>query len=682
MLQAAPITDATFHPLGRRQHGIYRVKHWLAAVLAVFIFLGIANAKADQLSADDEKIYRQAFIAAGKGRYDLALATAGQARDRLPAKVLQWQAFLQPNSGASFTDITAFMAANPDWPLLSVLERRAEEALAGTPDTVLISWFAQHPPMTTDGVIAYAKALQAGGDPEKTARVVRAAWAGVSFTQTQEQDFLTAFQTLLTDADETRRLDRLLWEHQDEAAGRQIQRVPADLQRLAEARLALAADTPAAEAALERVPSALAGDPGLTLERIRYLRRHDREDEALALLAAAAQGAAGEPGRPDQWWTERAILVRRLLQKNRNAEAYDAARAHGLTSGTAFADAEWLSGWIALRFLGDDVAAMAHFSRMYDRVGTPQSRSRAAYWAGRAADAMGHDGESTHWYALAAGHVTTFYGQLAAWRLNPGQLWPLPPPPTPTAEDTDRFEQQELVRAARLLGQLQQGDLIRPLLLRVGDTAGTPGLRTLTAGLAASLGRPDVAVAIAKRLERDGTPLITAGYPIPRVKAPDAPERALVMGVIRQESAFQEDVISPVGARGLMQLMPATAQRVAKGLNLPSARKDTLTDALTTNPGLNVTLGSAYLNGLLSDFDGSYILAVASYNAGPNRVRKWIRDMGDPRGKDADPIDWIESIPYPETRNYVQRVLEGAQIYRRRLGVDDVDLSLASDLKR
>jgi soluble lytic murein transglycosylase len=448
--------------------------------------------------------------------------------------------------------------------------------------------------------------------------------------------------------------------------------------QFAQARLALDSDAPNAESLAANLPERFKNDPGLIYELIRYRRQHDLDDQAIPLFSHPA----ADKVRPELWWTERAVLARRALSQGRLSVAYEIAHRHGQQNGTIFADAEWLSGWIALRFLGNRELALEHFSRMYQHVTSVQSKARAAYWAGRALEALEREDESARWYTLAAVHITTFYGQLAAERLGLDQRQPLPIDPQPTPLDIETFDHHELVLAARMLGEIKETDLIRPFLFHVGDQTNSPGLRILAANLASALNRADVAVSIAKRSERDGLPMIATGYPVPRLETPGTPERALLLGLIRQESAFYDQAVSPVGARGLMQLMPTTAAKVAKAMNVAFPKTDALTNALTEDPGLNVKLGASYLGNLLSDFNGSYVLSVASYNAGPSRVKKWIRDIGDPRKRDVDAVDWIESIPFSETRNYVQRVLEGVQIYRRRLGTTDPTLSLEADIKR
>jgi soluble lytic murein transglycosylase len=491
----------------------------------------------------------------------------------------------------------------------------------------------------------------------------------------QERLFLNNFEDLIRDEDDVARLDRLLWDHQDNAVRQQMNRVDADHKLLAQARMAFDNEASNAESLARHLPASVKDDPGLIYEWVHYLRNRDDDDAAIQLL----RDPAHDQGRPELWWTERAVLARRALQKGNISIAYDLAQNHGQTDGAGFAEAEWLSGWIALRFLSDATQGLDHFSRMYDHVATPQSRSRAAYWAGRACEVLGQGDEAVRWFNLAAQNVTTFYGQLAVGHIHQDQLWALPPDPKPTPADVAHFERQEMTQVAHMLGEIKETDLVRPFMLKAVELAESPGERELAANLAAKLGRADIAVTVAKQSERQGVPLIQSGYPM-LPSATEKPEHALVLGLIRQESAFHFDAVSSAGAMGLMQLMPQTAAKVAKALKVVFRRKDNLNAQLTKNPALNVKLGSAYLGDLLNDFNGSYVLSVAAYNAGPARVRRWVKDMGDPRTAEVDPVDWIESIPFSETRNYVERVLEGTQIYRRKLGAASTQID--RDIKR
>ncbi len=645
----------------------------VALALAVALAAPAASSHANLLSPADEKLYREAFAQAEREDFSAARNKAAAAQDQSLAKVLHWMELTGPGADVTFAEITAFIRGNPDWPRMSTLRRRAEEAITvATPADALLAWFPTHSPTTADGKTAYGGALLTQGDRERGVAVLRDAWVNENFGVLQERQFLARYGEHLRQDDHVARLDRLLWERRDEAAQRMILKVPMDHRLLAQARLALFKDEPGVEAAIDKVPRALADNPGLIFERVRWRRQRDLDDSAIALLASPA----ADKVRPEMWWTERAILARRALQRGHITQAYDLARQHGLEEdGRALADAEWLAGWIALRYLNDEAAALRHFKTMFDGVATPISRARGAYWAGRAAEAMKDAKRAKGWYENAAGHVTTYYGQLAAARLSKDHEWPLPSDPLASAKDIEAFEKHELTRVVRMLGEIGVAEAIGPFVMRLNDIAETPGQRALAANLATSQGRPDLAVSIARRADREGVTLIASGYPVPSIEI-QSPEKALVFALIRQESGFHQRAISSAGARGLMQLMPATAKQVAQGLNVGYSPEQ------LHDPAYNVRLGSAYLGKVLGSFNGSYVLSLAAYNAGPSRVREWIREYGDPRNPEVDPIDWIENIPFSETRNYVQRVLESVQVYRRRLGATDFARSLDRDLRR
>jgi soluble lytic murein transglycosylase len=306
----------------------------------------------------------------------------------------------------------------------------------------------------------------------------------------------------------------------------------------------------------------------------------------------------------------------------------------------------------------------------------PISVARGAYWAGRAAEAKG-DPASTRWYTAAAKHQATYYGQLAAFRMGNSAPPKLVPEPTPSKQEIAAFDKKEIVRAARMLDQLGERDRMKPFVLRLSDLAKSPTEHALAARLAEEMGRLDLSVSLAKRASYVGVPLMQHGYPVLQMDRGGLAEKPLVLAMTRQESAFDVAAVSRAGARGLMQLMPTTAKEVAKQQGLPYNA-----DRLLSDPTYNLTLGRAFLDGLLERFSGSYVLSVAAYNAGPARVWQWVQQFGDPREPNVDVIDWIELIPFNETRSYVQRVLENLQVYRVRLGDTQLAFSLHEDLRR
>ncbi len=646
----------------------------LAPVLLVAAALlgGCAADATAQVPASEHKLYQQVFGALRHDRYGEAEQLAMQSKNRLLAKLVRWNTYVSPRSGASFEEITSFMESSADWPLMSQLQRRAEESItAATPNDRILAWFKDHEPVTVDGGMAHARALLAAGRQDQAVRVIRSTWVEGGFGVMQERQFLTLFSDYLSPEDHWNRLDRLLWDKQDGPSGRMLLKVDSAHRALAQARLALQDGKSNPEPLLAAVPKELRDDPGLIYDRVRWRRQKDQDEDAIELLSHPARNQV----RPELWWQERAILARRALQKGLVSRAYQVAADHALDARAAqYGDAEFMAGWVALRFLDDRETAAAHFQRMWDAVSTPLSKSRAAYWSGRAAEMLGQGSVARSWYTQGARYLTAYYGQLSASRLD-DHHWPLPADPQPTADDVKRFDNRELVRVIRILLDMGETENLRAFFIRLNDTAQTPGERALVGKLALEGGRDDLAVTVARRADRDSVFLVGAGWPVPPIAADEGPEKALVLALIRQESGFITDAQSPVGARGLMQLMPATAEKLAKSLKVK------FNAAKLDDPDFNVRLGRAYLSDLLSDFDGSYILTLVGYNAGPSRARRWIKEYGDPRDPNVDVIDWIEMIPFTETRNYVQRVMESVSIYRRKL--DKVSgVSFEQELKR
>jgi soluble lytic murein transglycosylase len=630
----------------------------LGVIGALFLAVLAGPAVAERLSENDLKEYRTAFKAIDAGRWDVALKHAARPSNPIPAKAVRWLYLQSANSGASFQEIRDFVAQNRGWPRLERLTLRAEQAMSeALEDREILSWFRDNPPQTGDGFLLYAAALERAGMDKMLDAQLRRVWREVDMPGATEQEIRRAYRKRLALEDELFRLERLLWEGKTGAALRQARRVPDAYRRLAEARVKLRQQSGGVDGAIARVPPNLQNDPGLTYERLRWRRKKGRFDGALELLSDPDMQVA----HPDLWWRERAILARDILEEGDPELAYEVASNHRATSGAPFAEAEWFSGWVALRFLNDPQRAFPHFRDMYMGVGFPVSRSRAAYWAGRAAEAAGESTIALEWYGVAAKHTASFYGQVAAMKLPPTAR---PVPITRNAIPDDRrraFEASELTRVTRLLGQIGADDTVRTLIRHLSTQYRDPAFLALTAELATEIDRIDLAV-LASRQAIKSNAIVLAGYPQLPVTTSRIRDLSIVHGLIRQESGFDIDAISRAGARGLMQLMPATAETVSRWERV-SYRKA----ALTSDINYNVQLGSAYLADLLEKFDGVLPMALAGYNAGPHRVTQWIERFGDPRGMTfEETLDWMESIPFHETRDYVQRVLENVTVYRQR----------------
>jgi soluble lytic murein transglycosylase len=626
------------------------------------------------LSDRDKNFYKHALDAVKKRRWRRAQRLADRGENPVPAKIVSWLYYIEPDARPPFEDVAAFIEANPHWPGQRALRRTAEAALDDQiEDDRALTWLGEYPPVSGAGRVRLAEALMRTGWPDVGTAWLRHAWIMDDFPARREGAIRKRHRKLLTREDYEARLDRLLWDGRRRAARRMLRRVSKAHRALAEARLRLMERAGSVDGAIARVPAELQSHPGLVYERLRWRRRKGFDDKARELLFDPPDDVV----RPRAWWTERGIQVRKALLAGHVTDAYKLSRDHAQTAGFAYAEAEWLAGWVALRFLRDVDDAYDHFKRMYEAVRLPISRARGAYWAGRAAERRGDRTAARSWYEAAARHRTVFYGQLAAQQLQATVMLSLAPTPEPNAAEAAAFEKRELVQAARLLAELGERQRLRPFIMALNAEARTPVEHGLVGRLASQLGRPDLAVRSAKRSVRQGVIMPEYGYPVIGIGARARVEPALLLALSRQESEFNPKAVSRAGARGLMQLMPATAKLMARQLKMRYAKSRLLDD-----PVYNATLGSAFLADLIKRYNGSYVLALAAYNAGPSRVKRWLRDYGDPRIGEIDIIDWIELIPFNETRNYVQRVLEALQVYRLRLNGATVVLGLDQDLKR
>jgi soluble lytic murein transglycosylase len=598
----------------------------------------------------------------------------GSIEHPLLKQALVWQRYTSRNSGTTFYEILRFIEEKPTWPSQRRLRQRAEEAMTANIDPKhVLAWFKDQAPITSDGGIRLGAALLKLSKKPAAIKVLRRTWVNENFGARQERQFYKRYRRYLTRQDHIDRLERLLWKGRYYPVRRMFQKVNKDHRALAFARITLRRYRGAFDRAISNVPPKLLNDPGLVFERMRWRRRKGRDLDARKLLDNLPENLS----HPERWWAEKAILVRRALRAGHVSEAYRMANNHGLKSGAPFAEAEWLAGWIALRFLKESKPALKHFDALYNAAKYPISRARGAYWAGRAAEDSKNTELTAAWYNKAAAYPLTYYGQLAAAKVNGDEPINLPNLPTKGAEEANKFEADELVRVVRVLAKAEMFDLLRPFIKTLNKDGSSAHWRADVAILARESGRPDLAVYTAKQAYRAGITLTEEGYPVLPISKKPKMEMALLHALIRQESSFNIKAVSHAGARGLMQIMPATAKRVAKQHKFPYLRR-----RLTTDTSYNLKLGQAYLAGLLEQFKGSYVLSLAAYNAGPSRANRWVKRNGDPRDKSVDAIDWVEMIPFTETRNYVQRVIANLHVYRTRLNQTEIAFNPEGDLRR
>lgn len=610
------------------------------------------------------------FVRANQwGRAEAAVADAA---DPVARKLVTFYRLLDPGS-ATPDEIAAFLAANPAWPNRALLARRRQQAIVTDADPAnAAAQCAQAPITLPDTLARCADAFAATGQPEAAAGAARRAWAAGLTDRALVPAFLRRWSGTFTAADQWARFRHLL-RTDPAAAAAQIRRLPLDRRPEARAWLALLRNAPDGLALARTLPAATQASPGLALAEATWLRRADRDADALAFWrdhGFAAERAAPADRRA-AFWNERDILARDLLRAGDAAGAFAAADDTAQTDPAAAASAGFLAGFIALTRLHDPALAARCFHRLLAVSRAAITDARAYYWLGRAAAAAGADPDGA--YRQAAAWPTTFYGQAAARALgeHPVALLDAAQDPGFTRPQALEFTSHELVRAALLLAAWSEPGRARAFLMREAEIAPDPATQALSARLALALGLPDTAVFIARRMGLEGRMLPRAGWPMPvQPPAADGVDPAVVLALIRQESSFDRGAVSPSGARGLMQLLPTTAMQEANELGASVTPV-----VLTADAARNMQLGTAYLAQLLSRFGGSLPLALAAYNAGPHRVDQWLTENGAPAPGAAGMLDWIELIPYGETRNYVQRVLENVVVYLARRGARDPALT-------
>ncbi len=604
---------------------------------------------------------RNALAHANAGRWREAEAAAAQA-DPLVGKVVQWIK-LQQRDGGTAWEVASFVLDNPEWPGQDQLARRAEEMLeTSADDDLALRFFTLRPPRSLDGFQRLANAQRAAGKARDADATLARGWAEAAAEPGAEGGYLDRNGALLTPALHWQRFNRLTLPREAGSAARLLALLPEDRQATASARLAFAADQADAEAPGGRP------DAGLALHRARWLRRRNRDTEAAEALKAGEADQRDLPAPLARaMWEERNVLARKLLRLNDVATAYAVAANHGQAPpGEQHQEAEFLAGYIALRRLEQPAKAAAHFAKLAEQSRSVITRARSQYWQGRAEAAQGRQAKAREHYQAAAGLPLAFYGQLAALALgeNGATLSTRilrAAPPAAGAAEARALERREVARVVLLLGELGETRRTRVFLLRLEELAESPGEKALVARLAHRIGRPDHAIWVTRRAGIAGAMLLEEGWPTPYQPPAEALDPALVFSITRQESNFDPEAVSSSNARGLMQLLPTTAVAVARRLGVPHALP-----MLTGNPHHNMRLGTAYIDQMVNQFTGAVPLAVAAYNAGPGRVSEWVQSYGDPRSGFIAMLDWMEQIPFGETRNYVQRVLENMAIYRAR----------------
>ncbi len=624
----------------------------------------IIKKKSKYFSEKDFNIARQSIKLMEKRNWLEAEKTARKAKNKSIYDFIQWNHLITTGNTATFFDYKNFIERTKNYPRMGRVKYLSEHKLSTKimSPSKIIKYFELEKPLSGFGEMVLGESYVSSGEMNKGINLIKKGWITADLSKTELRSFRKKYKKYLTTDDYIKRADYLAWENKYWDLKRMLRYLPEEQQLLYTARQLLMSKSYGVDNAINKVPSHLKNDAGLNYDRLKWRRKRGRVDSSLEILMKI-KNTKDYMIRPDKWWKERSIIARSLIYKKNYTTAYKVASKHGLTEGPEFAEAEWMSGWIALSFLSDPLLAIDHFSKFYENVGYPISLSRGAYWLGRSNEILGNDNESFKWYNESSKYLTTYYGQLSHLKIFPNKPFVLNDLMEVDKNFSENFYKKDLVKIVYLLDELNKDKYTKHVLRYLANENIELGSEVLAAKLATDISRFDFAIQVSKIASYQKRFHNKYNYPIistPKyINKRKIPEAALILSIIRQESEFDTSANSSAGAKGLMQLMTYTAKTVAKQANMNYSKS-----RLTKDPEYNINLGSHYIAGLLLEYDGAYPFAIAAYNAGPKRVKYWKKINKNPQKGQIDYVDWIELIKFKETRNYVQRVLENYNVYR------------------
>ncbi len=611
----------------------------------------------------DLRYAKQAISFMEKSNWKDAKKAASKARAKSIYDFIQWRHLLTTGNRATFTEYKQFIERVKDYPRIDRVRYLGEHKINSKNHTKneIIQWFDKYPPLSGFGKMMLGDALLSK-NKETAINLIKEGFITADLSKNDLIFFRKKFKKYLNSSDYIKRADYLAWENKYWDLKRMLRYLPKDYQLLYTARQLLMSRSYGVDSAISNVPASLKKDAGLNYDRLKWRRKRGRVDSSLEILLSIKNNK-DYMVRPDKWWVERSIIARSLIYKRRYEQAYKITSKHGLSEGAELAEAEWMSGWIALSFLKDPILAKSHFTKFYNNVGYPISLSRGAYWLGKANLALNNKEEADKWFKEGSKYLTTYYGQLSHMKIYPNKTFELKESTQVDKNYAESFYKNKLVAIVHLLDEVKKDKYTKHILRFLANENVSAGSEVLAAKLATDISRFDFAIQVSKIASYQKRFHNKYNYPVistpNKVGSRKIPEQALILSIIRQESEFDISARSRVGAQGLMQLMPYTAKTVAKQAKVSYSKS-----RLTTSPEYNINLGSFYIAGLILDYDGSYPFAVAAYNAGPKRVKYWKKINKDPQKKQIDYVDWVELIKFKETRNYVQRVMENYNVYR------------------
>ena len=614
------------------------------------------------------------FVKARK--WNSALKATEKVKDSDFKNLIKWMYLKTTGNSATFNDYQKFLERNKNYPRIGRIQYLAEHKiyLKNNSPTAIINWFNKNPPVSGMGKIKLAEAYLEQGKLELVNDLIKEGWINAEIRKNDLGYYRAKFKKYLTIEDHIKRADYLSWETKYWDLKRMLRYLPKDERALYNARQILMSNSYGVDKAISNVPTHLKNNVGLQYDRLKWRNRRGRLEQSLEILYENGNKSEDDLVRADLWWSQRESIVRTLIYKKRYKTAYKVSTEHSLSSGPEFAEAEWLSGWVALTFLNSAEYALNHFDNFYNNVGYPISLARGAYWLGKSYQKLGDKKNANKYFQEGSVFLTTYYGQLSFNEINYGGEFTLKDETFFDKEYEKEFNKNVLIKHIKLLTELDATKYGKDIFKHLAQLNIDKRSEVLAAKLATESERYDYAIQISKKASYEKRFFNQFNYPIittPReINKKIMPQPELILAIIRQESEFDRKANSYVGARGMMQLMKYTAKIVAKQAKLPYS-----ISGLTKDQEYNIKLGSYYFNSLLEQYDGIYPFAIAAYNAGPNRVKTWRRINGDPNKKQISYVDWIELIRFKETRNYVQRVLENVNVYKYMLEQNPVTLN-------
>jgi len=613
------------------------------------------------------------FIKARK--WNSALKSVKKVKDSEFRTLVTWMHLKTTQNSATFNDYKKFIEQHEEYPRINRIKYLAETKvyLRNNSPTSIINWFDRHPPLGGIGKIKLAEAYLEQGKKDLVKNLIKEGWVTAQIPKNDLGYYRAKFKKYLTPEDHIKRADHLAWELKYWDLKRMLKYLPKDERALYNARQILMSNSYGVDNAISKVPNHLKSNTGLEYDRLRWRNRRGRLEGSLEILYKNSNRTELQMVRPDKWWEQRKSVSRALIYKKRYKTAYKIASEHALSAGPEFAEAEWLSGWIALTFLKSPEYAISHFQNFYNNVGYPISLARGAYWLGITYKTLGDKDLSNKYFSEGAKFPMTYYGQLSFNEIKPGENFELIDDSNFNKDYEKEFKKNKLVNHVILLNELNSSQLSKDIIKYLAGLNIEKGSEVLAARLATAVERYDFAIQISKQASYEKRFFNKYNYPI--INTPKTinnkimPGQEVVLAIIRQESEFDRRANSWAGARGMMQLMKYTAKIVAKQAKLPYS-----ISRLTSDPEYNIKLGSYYFNSLMENYNGVFPFAIAAYNAGPNRVKTWRRVNGDPSKGQLSYVNWIELIRFKETRNYVQRVLENINVYKYMLNKEPVKI--------